>query len=340
MAHANLVVDEPDQPGFDWDHPFGAKVIGEALACIDSLAFVKEIRLPLYRVQLFRRCGEDEPSLQFHRQQELPQIIEMPQQVLPEAEYATRVLWHGGEPRRESNLRTVVTERLPILAYHRIASAGPARLARYRLTPEAFEEQLSFLRAAGYYSIRLEDWRSAMADHTPLPGRAVLITFDDGYLDFLNCAWPLLKQYGFSATVFLVAGQVGGSNSWDFAYGAKLPLLGWKDIRRLRDDGIEFGSHSTNHPCLTALSPTQVVREAASSRAILQRELGEPINAFAYPYGEQDRVVQHLIGACGYTFGLTCRSERAGLWESLLALPRIEVAGSDSFREFILNLGL
>lgn len=340
LTHANLVVDEPDQPGFDWDHPFGARVIGDAFNRIDSLAFVKELRLPLYRVQLFTQCGDVDASLQYHPQQKPPQIIKMPQDVLPEPEYATRILWHGGEPRRESNTRAIVTNQLPILVYHAVAGTGPPELARYRVTPAGFEEQLSYLRDAGYYGIGLEEWHAAMAEHKPLPGRAVLITFDDGYLDFLTCAWPLLKQYGFSATVFLVAGQVGGSNSWDGLYGEKLPLLGWSDIRRLRDEGINFGSHSTTHRFLTGISPTQVVSEAACSRAILQRELGEPVSAFAYPYGDEDPVVQHLIGACGYTFGLTCRLARAGLWESLLALPRIEIWGSDSFRDFVAKLSI
>jgi peptidoglycan/xylan/chitin deacetylase (PgdA/CDA1 family)/2-polyprenyl-3-methyl-5-hydroxy-6-metoxy-1,4-benzoquinol methylase/GT2 family glycosyltransferase len=338
LAHANLVVDEPDQPGFDWDHPFGAKVIGETFAGIAPLAFVKELRLPLYRVQVFTRRADDDASLQDHAQQEPPQIAVVPQTVLPEPEYATRILWHGGEPRRESNTETVVTNRLPILVYHAIASAGPRELTRYRVTPEAFEEHLSYLRDAGYYGIHLEEWHAAMAEHRPLPGRAVVITVDDGYLDFLMCAWPLLKQYGFPATVFLVAERVGGVNSWDGIYGERLPLLGWNDIRRLRDEGINFGSHSTTHTFLTALSPAEIVYEAARSRAILQRELGEPVSAFAYPYGDEDHVVQHIIGACGYTFGLTCRSARAGLWESLLALPRIEILGSDSFRDFVVKL--
>jgi len=71
---------------------------------------------------------------------------------------------------------------------------------------------------------------------------------------------------------------------------------------------------------------------------MLSRELGKPISAFAYPYGDEDQVVRHLIGACGYLFGLTCRVGRAGLWNPLLDLPRIEVLGSDSFRDFVVKL--
>jgi peptidoglycan/xylan/chitin deacetylase (PgdA/CDA1 family) len=232
----------------------------------------------------------------------------------------------------------VVTDRLPILLYHRVAEAGSPATAPYRVAPGEFEEQLRYLRDAGFRGVGLEDWRRAMAQHSPLPGRAVLITFDDGYADFLTEAWPLLRRYGFPATVFLVAEEVGGSNRWDRAFGEEVPLLGWREIRRLRDQGVEFGSHSLSHRRLSAVSPTDVVREAAASRAILQAELGTAVRAFAYPFGAEDAVVRHLIGACGYIFGASCRPGRSGLWDSLLALPRIEISGTDTFRGFVTKL--
>jgi hypothetical protein len=83
---------------------------------------------------------------------------------------------------------------------------------------------------------------------------------------------------------------------------------------------------------------TEVVREGARSRAILERELKVPIRTFAYPYGDVDQVVQHLIGACGYVFGLSCRPGLSSFQDPLLILPRLEVAGSDSLREFVVQL--
>ncbi|MDH4135568.1 MAG: glycosyltransferase [Anaerolineae bacterium] len=233
----------------------------------------------------------------------------------------------------------VATDRLPILAYHRVAPAGSPTANCYRVTPEAFEEQLRYLRDAAYYSVRLEEWRAAMIARKPLPGRAVVITFDDGYLDFLTYAWPLLKSYGFSAIVFLVADEVGRSNRWDRVYGEEVPLLGWKEIRQLQDEGVEFGSHSASRQPLTTLSLAEVVREGARSRAILGRGLGVPVKAFAYPYGDVDRVIEHLIGACGYVFGLSRRQDRSTFYDSLLALPRIEVTESDGLPEFVAKIG-
>ncbi|MBE7443835.1 MAG: polysaccharide deacetylase family protein [Planctomycetia bacterium] len=224
--------------------------------------------------------------------------------------------------------------------YHRISPTGASATARYRVTPESFEEQLKYLRDAGFYSIKLDDWYTAMETKSPLPGRAVLITFDDGYLDFLTYAWPLLKHYGFSAIVFVVTDEIGEFNRWDNVYGEQIPLLGWNDIRLLYTEGVEFGSHSASHPYLTALSTAEIVREGTRSRAILLRELGAPIKAFAYPHGAEDEVVQHLIGACGYIYGLSCRWGLSTYNDSPLALPRLEVFGSDNLQNFITKLDI
>jgi peptidoglycan/xylan/chitin deacetylase (PgdA/CDA1 family) len=223
--------------------------------------------------------------------------------------------------------------------YHSVAPSGPSGTAPYRVTPGSFEEQLAFLRDSGYYTIRLEDWRAAMEQKRPLPGRAVLITFDDGYLDFLTHAWPLLKRYGFSATVFLVTNEIGKSNAWDHVSGTQVPLLAWTHIHQLREHGVDFASHSASHCRLTELSPAEIVREGARSRAVLARELGTPPTAFAYPYGCVDSVVTHLIGASGYTFGLSSRSTHSGFNDCLLTLPRIEVAGTDTIKDFAVKVG-
>jgi len=335
MAHANLVVDEPDRTGFDWDVPFGAQVIGETFMRVPTLGLVKEFRTPLYRIHLFQR----EPLVSLSIQRKDPEVIEMMQPAPLSSEIAAHVLWRGGRPRRSGADQAVVTHRLPILMYHRVAPDGSPALARYRVTPEAFEAQLRYLCEAGFHSVRLDDWRAAMEVRRPLPGRAIHITFDDGYRDFLTNAWPLLEHYGFSATVFLVADRIGQSSSWDRGYGAEFPLLGWSEIHQLAGEGVEFGSHSASHPFLTALALEDLVREGAHSRALLECGLGVPVRAFAYPYGDVDQTVQHLVGACGYVFGLSCESRLSSFHDSLLALPRLEIAGSDSLAEFVARLG-
>jgi peptidoglycan/xylan/chitin deacetylase (PgdA/CDA1 family)/SAM-dependent methyltransferase len=331
-AHANLVADDPHAPGFAWQMQYGAKVIGQTLAKTRPLRLIREIRTPLYRIQLLRRAPR------WSRRPDV-EILEAEPGALPE-ELAKDVRWDGGKLEGPIGEPAVVTARLPILLYHRITSSGgDHRTAPYRLAPEAFERQLRYLSDTGYRSVDLEEWRGALDRKVPLPERAVVITFDDGYSDFRDAAWPLLDRYGFTAIVFLVSGEIGGVNRWDAALGDEFPLLDWPDIRALRDAGVRFGSHGETHRPLTGLSHVDVVREATRSRAALEVGLGRRVDAFAYPYGDVDPASMQLVGACGYTFGLTSRRGPSVLVDAPLDLPRIEVSGTMPFDAFVRSLG-
>lgn len=223
--------------------------------------------------------------------------------------------------------------QLPILMYHRVAPGGSAAMQRYRVHPDEFEQHLRTLRQLGYRAIGFSEWADAAINQQPLPGRAVMLTFDDGYLDFYTHAWPLLREYGFGAMVFLVAQRVGSTNAWDAAYGETLRLMDWRHVLELQRAGIQFGAHTCTHPFLTSLSPTEIVDELARSRAILVEQLGH-CDSLAYPFGDADEVVHHLAGACGYNFGVTCEGELARFEHELLQLPRWEVRGDESLETF------
>ena len=143
----------------------------------------------------------------------------------------------------------------------------------------------------------------------------------------------------FTAIVFLVSDEVGKHNSWDEAFEEKLPLMGWKEILELEREGVVFGSHSATHKPLSSLSPAAVVMEGAGSRTELQRHLQKPVTLFAYPYGDTDAVITHLIGGCGYTAGFSCDNNFSSFRDEPMRLPRIEVEGSFSLKDFIAKLG-
>lgn len=333
MAHANVVADDADRPGFDWDVPYGARTIGETFALTPGLRFVRELRSPLYRVQLFRReegfaAGSPEAGL-------VEGVLNAP----PEPAVAEHILWNGGQP-ADRRAAESTTDRLPILLYHRVAPEGSPGTARYRVTPQAFEEQLRYLRDAGFRGAGLDEWAEAMAARRALPGRAVAFTFDDGYRDFLTWAWPALRRHGFTATVFLVAERIGGTNEWDASSGEELPLLGWEEIRRLQEEGVAFGSHGCRHRALPTLPNAEVARVLARSRRMLEEGLGTPVTALAYPWGLSDGAVRHFAAACGYLVGLDSKGGRSRLHGDPLNLPRIEVEGSDGLEAFVAKLGV
>ncbi len=228
-------------------------------------------------------------------------------------------------------------DRLPILMYHRVAPTGPAARARWRVTPDAFDEQLHALAEQGYCTIQLEDWQRAMEQGRPLPPRPVLLTFDDGYEDFAEHAWPRLQRRGFGALAFIVTGCVGTHNSWD-ADATEESLMDWAQIRALRDAGVAFGAHSVLHRRFTTLSPSEAFEEAARSRLQLEEELQLAVDTFAYPYGAEDPVIRHIVGAAGFQFGLSVRSGSARRNAPWLALPRIEVTNEDSAETLLSRL--
>ena len=267
-----------------------------------------------------------EVIMQITRENELPkQVFYAPEIIWQKSPY--REVSHSVKPQIFDN--DSVTEKLPILAYRRISPDG-----LNAITPQVFEQQLQYLKENSYYSASWEDWQNAQLTKTPLPGKAVLLTFDSGYLDFFSYAFPLLKRFDFTATVFLVAESIGKTNSWEKAEFEQVQLMGWPEIRQLRDAGIEFGSMSATYQPLTALSPTEIVREAAKSRAILERGLGKSVRVFAYPYGNVDEIVAHLIGASGYSFGVSYRSSMSNFHDSLMSLPRIQVT-AENFWELV-----
>lgn len=329
-AHAHIVADEPHRAGFDWDLPFGAKRIADTLGRNPHLRLVRDLRTPLYRVQVYQRQYRLQKWLTRPKIERtlLPQPTELPPHVAAHAQ------WRGGVSQRFQPPETARTRRLPILMYHRVAPGSDAEGTRYRLNPEAFQAQLQLLVAHNFRCVSLEEWRRAMQSRQPLVGRCVALTFDDGFRDFREYAWPLLQRYGFAATVFLPTDHIGGVNRWDGHLSEQVPLLDWDEIRELRNEGVEFGSHSGSHPALTSLSPTEIAREALRSRRTIEEKLGAPVSSIAYPYGDVDRVVESIAGACGYTFGLTCEERHCELHDRLTALPRCEIGGNMSLRDF------
>src|SRR5262249_3220676 len=159
------------------------------------------------------------------------------------AEVARQVVWGGAAARRCVLRRSATTDRVPVLAYHRIAADGPPGLARYRIPPSRFEAQLRLLRRHGYHPISSAELGWFIGARQPLPGRPVLITFDDGYMDFREAAWPILRANDFTAEVFMPTDLVGGAADWDAAYGPPAPLLSWEDAAALTKEGVVFGSH-------------------------------------------------------------------------------------------------
>jgi peptidoglycan/xylan/chitin deacetylase (PgdA/CDA1 family) len=217
------------------------------------------------------------------------------------------------------------TDSLPILMYHRIATDGPPGLKQWRVSPENFDIQMSALHRAGYQTITLVEWADALIEQRPVQGKRVLLTFDDGYSDFLSAAIPALRRYDFSATMFLVAERIGQTALWDASYGECAPLLSWDEIKSLQTMGIEFGAHSCIHQKMTQMGSAELAEDTRKTRAILEEGLGVAVPTLAYPYGDQNESVRRVVGEAGTKVAVTTEPGISELGDDLLRLPRIEI---------------
>jgi peptidoglycan/xylan/chitin deacetylase (PgdA/CDA1 family)/2-polyprenyl-3-methyl-5-hydroxy-6-metoxy-1,4-benzoquinol methylase len=324
-AHANVASDDPASAGYAWDVPYGAKTIRDVLSTTPGLQLARELRTALYSVMEFERS--DEPRVA---------TVLSADFAMPEPHVAKCIRWSAADA---TALTRSPGATLPILMYHRLSTSSAPATARYALSPDRFTEQLAYLRDAGFQSVSLADWTAALLRREPLPGRPVAITFDDAYVDFESIALPLLERHGFAATLFVVTSYVDRWNAWDAARGDPVRLMDWPAIQRVAAAGIEIGAHSATHPPMTGLTPAEIACEASRARAAIQERLKQPVTAFAYPYGDSDPVVEHLIGGCGFLTGVTCRFGVSALHDRPLRLPRIEITGSDSLADFIRKLG-
>jgi peptidoglycan/xylan/chitin deacetylase (PgdA/CDA1 family)/GT2 family glycosyltransferase len=183
--------------------------------------------------------------------------------------------------------------RLAVLMYHHVGPAVPGTYPDLTVTPEAFERQIARLASRGYVTISPADYVRVRRGAATLPPRAVMVTFDDGYADLVQYALPVLAKHRYGAVVFVVTGELSGTNSWDEVRGsATHRLLGPDDILAWRRLGIDFGGHSRTHASLPDLDDARLAAEVAGCRGDLRTLTGVDPVAFAYPYGDlDDRVV-------------------------------------------------
>ncbi|MEQ9365171.1 MAG: polysaccharide deacetylase family protein, partial [Leptospirales bacterium] len=219
---------------------------------------------------------------------------------------------------------------IPVLCYHQV-EPGEKSYGGFNVSPERFEEQLRYLKSAGYESLsqaQLIDILSGRArpGARGVPARGLMLTFDDGLISHYTIVAPLLKRYGFRGTLFLYPTVLSSK---------KKAYMNWDQARELLESGVfEVGSHSLYHPFLPEVSPKELDRQMRSSREILERKLNIPIRIFAYPFGVYDRRVIDATRAAGYELAFTIHTGVVRRDENRLTLNRYMVTRGDDLKRF------
>lgn len=224
---------------------------------------------------------------------------------------------------------TVAKRPIPILMYHQIVEPPP-KGAPYRslyVSPEAFARQMGLLKRLGYTGLSMGNLLPYLRGEKR--GKVVGITFDDGYVNNLLNALPVLSRHGFSSTCYAVGGLLGQTNIWDKDSGiAQVPLMDPGELRKWVQGGQEVGAHTFNHINLLAETDEASRSDITQCKDVLEAATGVRQAHFCYPYGRYSRVHTVMAREAGYQTATTTRRGRWHGESDLLQLPRITVARS------------
>ncbi len=224
---------------------------------------------------------------------------------------------------------------LRILLYHRV-TGEPDRLA---VSPGRFSDQVGHIRSLGIRLVDVESAAERLAAGLDC-SEICALTFDDGYADVLTNAVPVLRRYGFSATMFIPTGAIDGTSEFPWYEGRQPPLMNWEEIRLLAADGtLRFGAHTVTHPNLLALSEDSARDEIDRSKRDLERQLGAPVESFSYPAGLYSPRDVALVSDAGFRVAVTCDPGVNDSGSDLLALRRTQIDGIDGPMGFGAKLG-
>lgn len=216
---------------------------------------------------------------------------------------------------------------VPIIMYHSISAGSPQN--KLAVSSASFERQMRFLKTNRYNVVSLEELAGLIRQKKNLPAKTIAITFDDGYGDNHDYAFPVLKKYGLPATIFLIANKIGEPDK-----------LTWDEARAMRESGvIRFGSHTLDHLCLVDVkSEEELKRQIFDSKKMLEGNLGLKVNTFSYPLGAFNARIRQMVIDAGYEAAAATNPGRKYPKDDLFALKRIRISStSDNLLVFWLE---
>ena len=234
----------------------------------------------------------------------------------------------------KSIVRYIRGQGIRILLYHNILNDCNDP---YAVNIENFKAQMDWISNNGYDVISLNK-AMELLDNGESCKKHIVLTFDDGFMDFLQNALPVLDKYGFKVTVFVVVSEAGGISSWR-TRDLNRRLMGWDDLKKIIDQGHSIGNHGLHHLDLTKITQEDLNKEIVLSRDIIQERSGIKANSFSYPWGIcGDREIDDVKKA-----GYRCAVSTASRWHNgpdtnRFLLERISMEQHDTISTFAKKL--
>lgn len=227
---------------------------------------------------------------------------------------------------------------IPVIMYHRvIRDKSEGGVHGIYVTESQFEKHLKYLKQKGFETITFKDFlNNKYKDRFNREKKQIILTFDDGYTDNYNYAFPLLKKYGFKCVIYLLSHL--NYNKWDVEVKEnpehKFDLMDMSMIKEMEEYGIEFGGHTKTHPKLATLPIEIAQEEILTSKKVLEEKLGHALISFAYPYGNLNEDVKKIVKNSGYNFAVATDSGDISFSEDLFQIRRIGIFSTNNFFTF------
>ena len=199
---------------------------------------------------------------------------------------------------------------ITILNYHKVDNMNIA----LSVLPEDFDRQMAYLKENGYNTINTDQLYDYMVNGAELPENPIMITFDDGYEDNYQNAYPILKKYGFTGTIFVIT---------DFVVISLIINLGTN--KRMKANGMDFQSHTASHKSMTELTEAQLKDELTRSKQTLDTQLNQDTKFMAYPTGTYNLYIAKLVNDAGYRGAFTIKYGNVDRASNIYALERVPI---------------
>lgn len=214
---------------------------------------------------------------------------------------------------------------IPILMYHSISAGGTRGFRRFTLHPHIFAAHLAWLRGEGYSILSVAGLVELRKKSTP-PEKSVVLTFDDGFLDFYSAALPVLLQYNAPASLFIPTRYLDGSSLWlsDIGEGRR-PLISRAQLVEIANAGVDCGAHTHSHCHLDTVSEAQGRAELSQSKEIIEQIIGRAVTTFAYPYGHHHAQARQWVIDAGFQAACAVKNALSHTDDDLFTLGRVTI---------------
>lgn len=223
---------------------------------------------------------------------------------------------------------------VPILMYHAVLPIDATAKVRGTVPLAVFRDQIGWLARRGYRALTLDDVADRLEGKGDARGRPVAITFDDGYRCVLEHAFPVLAEFGMTATLFVVTGAVGTTTDWYVAGGGRaFEHANWDELSRAAAQGFAIGSHTASHLSLASAGEAEIADELGASREAIEKQIGA-CRHFAYPFGAHGDAAVAAVQRAGYRTACTTETGFNETGQPLLRLRRQAVSRNTTAGRF------